>query len=540
MQSPALVDSDPPVVLELASLDVDLGPQRLTLDRPCAMRAGCLYLLVGRSGSGKSSFARALLGFGDLADPPIRCRGNVTITGKARKPRHLWRDAAYDPSARENIAFLPQAERLGFIDGLTVQDNLTLFSLITAADAAPEIARLARQFQLNPLPQRLASASGGERIRLSAIRGLLRRSVSEDVPPVVIADEPTGGLDPVSATAMARSLTDLARRGQSVVIVITHDPKLFFDGAARPALLDEQGISIIECPLPPKAAAPSDSATTIGTLRLAPGPRRSGVAQAWMPTVSNSVSRLGSLTVSPLAFLWGLLGMHRPLILLRQVLIDASGVGTQAFSLVGCLLIAGTVAYFMFERMPRPELVEPLLLPEMMALTGHTLVRVVLPLGACGLVTTKLGAAQAARLAAAVRGGLLETLAMANWRVEGYALVPAVLAQFLAMSLATILAVAGGLVLAAVVYVVGHEGQSLPLTVNLMLDGLDHSPHWTRFIMAKIALSSFLGGTMAALYGSAPSRADDDVARAVHRTLLWSVLAVIACQCALVVLEFMP
>jgi hypothetical protein len=123
-------------------------------------------------------------------------------------------------------------------------------------------------------------------------------------------------------------------------------------------------------------------------------------------------------------------GLHRPLVLARQLLIDAGGFGTQTFSLTGCLLIAGTVAYFIFERMPKPELIEPLLLPEMIGVTGHTLVRMVLPLGACGLVTTKLGAAQAARLAAAVRGGLLETLALANWRVEAYALVPVVLAQF--------------------------------------------------------------------------------------------------------------
>jgi hypothetical protein len=237
---------------------------------------------------------------------------------------------------------------------------------------------------------------------------------------------------------------------------------------------------------------------------------------------------------------WGLLGLHRPLVLLRQVLRDASGPGTQAFSLTGCLLIAGTVAYFIFERMPKPELVEPLLLPEIMAVTGHTLVRMVLPLGACGLVTTKLGAAQAARLAAAVRGGLLETLALAGWRVEAYALVPAVVAQFLAMLVATVLSVAAGVLLAAVVYVAGHEGGSLPLAIDLMVDGLKQAPNWWKYALAKIALSSFLGGTIAALYGIAPSRAEDDVARAVHRTLLWSVLAVIASQCCLVLVEFAP
>jgi ABC-type transporter Mla maintaining outer membrane lipid asymmetry permease subunit MlaE len=234
------------------------------------------------------------------------------------------------------------------------------------------------------------------------------------------------------------------------------------------------------------------------------------------------------------------LGLHRPLVLVRQVLLDASGVGTQAFSLAGCLLIAGTVSYFIFERMPKPELVEPLLLPETLAVTGHALARVVLPLGACGLVTAKLGAAQAARLAAATRGGLLETLALAGWNVEAYALVPAVAAQLLAMVLATALALVGGILLAAIVYVAGHGGESLPLTVDLMVDGLQKAPNWWRFALAKIALSGFFGGTIAALYGIAPSRAEDDVARAVHRTLFWSVLAVIACQCGLIIAEFAP
>jgi hypothetical protein len=173
-----------------------------------------------------------------------------------------------------------------------------------------------------------------------------------------------------------------------------------------------------------------------------------------------------------------------------------------------------------------------------MAVTGHTLVRLVLPLGACGLVTTKLGAAQAARLAAAVRGGLLETLALAGWRIEAYALVPAVLAQFLAMSIATLIALVSGVLLAAIVYVAGHDDASLPLTINLMVDGLEQAPDWPKYMWAKVALSSFLGGTIAAWCGSVPSRAEDDVARAVHRTLLWSVLAVIACQCALILVEF--
>src|SRR5262245_54040793 len=199
--------------LALARLEVRLGARQLTLDRSCVLRAGRLYLVVGRSGSGKSSFARALLGFGDLVEPSMQCRGTVDVSDGAGTKYRLWNGQSYDALARRHIAFLPQAERLGFLDGLSVADNLTLFSHMSPADATAEIARLASRFQLDPLPARLASASAGERIRLSAIRGLLPRNAGGQMPAVIIADEPTAGLDHASAAAMVRTLVELARGG---------------------------------------------------------------------------------------------------------------------------------------------------------------------------------------------------------------------------------------------------------------------------------------------------------------------------------------
>jgi ABC-type multidrug transport system ATPase subunit len=522
--------------LELQSLEIALGARRLRLDRPCTLRAGCLYLMIGPSGSGKSTFARALLGFGELSDPRTASQGNVTLSDAAGASRAVWQGTVYNPAARPHIALLPQAEKLGFIDALGVTDNLALFSRLDRAGARSEIERLATQFRLSPLPPRLASASGGERIRMSAVRGLLPRQANGRMPEVIIADEPTSALDRVSAEAMARSLVELARGGRSVVIVITHEPELFANQFGAQADDDEQAVRIMECACEGDALG---APRTVAQLRLeAVSEPRS--AKRWLDGLLAGLGDLGALALSPLAFVWGLAGPHRPWFLLRQTIFDAIGIGTHAFSLVGCLLIAGTAAYFIFERLPKPELLDPLLLPEMMIVTGHTLVRVVLPLGACGLITTKLGAAQAARLAAAVRSGLLETLALAAWRVEAYALVPAVAAQVLAMAIGCGLALICGIVLAGIVYVAGHEQASLSLTVNLMLDGLDRAPHWWHYLLAKIVISGFLGGAIAALAGIAPSRARDDMARAVHRTLLWSVLAVIACQCALVVAEFRP
>jgi ABC-type lipoprotein export system ATPase subunit len=528
--------------LELGKFEVTLGSRRLRLDEACTLQAGRLYLVVGPSGSGKSSFARALLGFGALSNPVTECNAVVSLCDGSGRTQPIWNNEIYHPATRARIAFLPQAEKLGFIDALSVSDNLTLFSHLDRAAAQKQIERLAGQFRLTPVPASLARASGGERIRLSAVRGLLPRTAVDDLPGIVIADEPTSALDHKSAAAMADALIALARSKACIVLVITHEPGLFVEGLKASDARDADAVRIVECSVDDAEGATHRlrETATVARLRLESAPVQTSLWQNVAARVSGALGQLGAFALSPLAFLWGLLGPHRPLFLLRQILLDAIGPGTHAFSLAGCLLIAGTAAYFIFERLPKPELLDPLLLPEMMVVTGHTLVRVILPLGACGLITTKLGAAQAARLASAVRGGLLETLAMAGWRVEAYALVPAVIAQVLAMTIGTLLALVAGVVLAGIVYVAGHEDASLSLTVNLMIDGLDRAPNWSNYLLGKIVVSGFLGGSIAALCGVVPSQAKDDLARAVHRTLLWSVLAVIACQCAFVIAEFRP
>ena len=133
---------------------------------------------------------------------------------------------------------------------------------------------------------------------------------------------------------------------------------------------------------------------------------------------------------------------------------------------------------------------------------------------------------------------MLETLALGRWPVESFALVPAVLAQVLAIAIATALAVVSGITLASLIYVAGHEGASLGLALNLMSDGLSDAPKWLEFLIAKVCVSGFIGGSLAAMFGLVPATSEDDVAKAVHRTLLWGILAVITAQCALIIWEF--
>ncbi|MBX3474777.1 MAG: ABC transporter permease [Planctomycetes bacterium] len=503
-----------------------------------ALRAGRLYVLWGPSGSGKSSFVRALLGLGELAHPRVTCEGEVTLKDGTGVEHALWQGDTYNPSAREHIAFLPQAEKLGFLDGLDTLENLRLFSRLGRSDAEVHAQRLSARFHMMGLPRVIARASGGERMRLSAVRALMPRDASGSVPALVIADEPTSGLDATAARSLARELIDLAAKGDSVVMVITHDPQVFT--GQEPPEADRAAhskvVRVLECTPDGQGRAPMVAEP--GRLKIEAGPPRNQFlvrSQSW---AEGALGLLGGAVLAPLAFLWGLARMRRPWLAARRVAFDSLDPATQAFAWLGSLLVGGMVAYFIFEQLPRKELIEPLVLEEILALSGHTLVRVVLPLVAAGLVAGKLGAAQAARLSAGVRGGMNEALALARWPAESYGLVPAVIAQTLAIAMATGLALATGVTLAALVYVATHEGASLGLALDLMTDSLRHAPDWKSFLVAKVLLSGFLGGTMAALFGLSPAVSENDVALAVRRTLLWGVLCVIAAQCALVVWEF--
>ena len=525
-------------VLQANELEVRLGADTLRLQAPIELQAGKLYVLWGPSGSGKSSFVRALLGLGELASPRVRVSGEVKLKDALGIEHDLWSGEAYSPSVRSQIAYLPQSEKLGFIDGLSTAENVRLFSGLDRNSAKTHADRLAARFHLMSLPAKVSHASGGERMRLSAVRALLKRGENEPAPALVIADEPTAGLDAVAAHSLARELIDYARRKDSVVVVITHDPQVF-TGQEPPEVDRASGskiVHVLECNVGEGAHAPVDR--QVGELRIEAGRPVNPLVAAAKQKLGESLNTLGGAVLSPLAFLWGLLRIKRPLFVLKKLLADGLSPGTHLFSWLGSLLIGGTVAYFIFEQLPRPELVEPLLLQEILQATGHTLVRVVLPLGAAALITGKLGAAQAARLSSGVRSGMLETLALGRWPVESFALVPAVLAQVLAIAIATGLAVASGVTLAALIYVAGHEGASLGLALNLMSDGLSDAPKWFEFLLAKICISGFIGGALAAMFGLTPATSEDDVAKAVHRTLLWGILAVITAQCALIIWEF--
>src|SRR5690606_36567247 len=144
--------------------------------------AGSFVAIVGSSGSGKSTLFNVVLG---LTKPR---RGSVSICG--RKVRHgLSRASAKQRS--ESIGVVFQAGHL--LPELDPVANVVLAGLLGGlpADVALERAEaLLASLGIESQARSVAEFSGGEQQRIAVARALINR------PPLLIADEPTGSLDP--------------------------------------------------------------------------------------------------------------------------------------------------------------------------------------------------------------------------------------------------------------------------------------------------------------------------------------------------------
>ena len=167
-----------------------------------------LTVVSGHSGSGKSTLANMLAG---ILTPTA---GYVRLDGA---DLYSLRDEELSRLRNERIGLVPQGHTA--LRALTVLDNVLLPSILYRRDEAP--AERARELLAAVGLDGLADAvptelSGGELRRMSIARALLMG------PAIVIADEPTAGLDSANATAVLTLLRDAADRA-AAVLVVSHE-----------------------------------------------------------------------------------------------------------------------------------------------------------------------------------------------------------------------------------------------------------------------------------------------------------------------------
>jgi len=171
---------------------------------------GQLVALVAPSGAGKST----LLHIGGLLERPVSGTVEIDGTDVSSLP-----DRARTLMRRQSIGYVYQFHHL--LPEFSALENVVIPQLIAGmgkAEAESHAGTLLDRLGIGPrATHRPAELSGGEQQRVAIARAAANR------PRLILADEPTGNLDPATSDLVFQSLVDLMREQGSSALIVTHD-----------------------------------------------------------------------------------------------------------------------------------------------------------------------------------------------------------------------------------------------------------------------------------------------------------------------------
>ena len=185
---------------------------------------GEFVFLAGSSGAGKSTLLRLI--FRD----ELPTSGHILVNGRnivRMKPRAV-------PHLRRTLGIVFQDFKL--LRDRSVEENLALVARVVGMPTVEGQRRVAQLLKLVGLSHKAKTPpyklSGGEQQRVAIARALMND------PLILLADEPTGNLDPELATDVTRLLLEINARG-TTVLVATHDLKLTQEAGRRTVFLKQ-------------------------------------------------------------------------------------------------------------------------------------------------------------------------------------------------------------------------------------------------------------------------------------------------------------
>jgi phospholipid/cholesterol/gamma-HCH transport system ATP-binding protein len=186
------------------------------------VRPGEIFVLMGPSGSGKSVLLRHLIG---LEEPDA---GEILIDGQSIQA----------PGVMDQYRLAMVFQSGGLLNSLTVGENVGLYLAEHHLMPPDQIARIVGDklevVGLKDTQQKMPSElSGGMKKRVAIARALVIQ------PQLILYDEPTSELDPLSSVVIAEEIVKLSERTHVTSVVVSHDRDLAFGVADRLAVIND-------------------------------------------------------------------------------------------------------------------------------------------------------------------------------------------------------------------------------------------------------------------------------------------------------------
>ncbi|MCB0661120.1 MAG: ABC transporter ATP-binding protein [Saprospiraceae bacterium] len=180
--------------LEIKKLSKSFGKLKVLNEIDLSIRQAGTYAVLGPNGSGKTTLMKSILG---MVLPEF---GSIAINGQSIKGAHAYRD---------KIDYLPQIAR--FPENLKVNELFTLIKELRTGETRDEA--LIKRFEIEPfLDKKLGNLSGGTRQKVNLIQAFMFDN------PLVVLDEPTTGLDPLSLVKLKELIREEQAKDKTIII----------------------------------------------------------------------------------------------------------------------------------------------------------------------------------------------------------------------------------------------------------------------------------------------------------------------------------
>ena len=193
-------------LLDVRSLSKRYGTEPVFSNVDLQVARGEFIAILGESGVGKSTLLNCIAGLDTVQAGSVHIAG-TDITALSEPAQALFR--------REHLGFVFQAFHV--LPHLDVAQNVALPLMLLNVHDDARVAQMLDAVGLGGLGARLPQQlSGGQLQRVAIARALIHR------PTLLLADEPTGNLDPTTALKVMDVLVDQVRRHRTSVVLVTH------------------------------------------------------------------------------------------------------------------------------------------------------------------------------------------------------------------------------------------------------------------------------------------------------------------------------